>query len=150
MILLSFFHAKRPRFPNHGTDSFSTIRQPTTLSETYFTYSFVPIRDERNKVVGLHVPNFDNTTEIINVRRLGSLRDISVHIAYAKTVDDVCDRALKAMKLNARDLGFVLMYLTVESNEWETEEHGKASIDENVEDADEEMSSPSLSSGKTD
>jgi len=94
------------------------LRRTEWIQETYFTYSYVPVRDEHNVVVGLHNICFDNTAEILAARRLHSIHDLGTKIASSKSVEKVCEGVIQGMSMNPRDLGFVLMYTTTSKYEW--------------------------------
>jgi DNA-binding NarL/FixJ family response regulator len=47
------------------------------LEETYYSFSYSPIRDEAGKVAGLFCPSTEVTAKVINARRLGTLSELS-------------------------------------------------------------------------
>src|SRR5207244_13632525 len=47
------------------------------LEETFFTFSFSPIRDETGKVGGLFHPVTETTSKMLNERRTRALRDLA-------------------------------------------------------------------------
>jgi hypothetical protein len=49
------------------------------LEETFFTFSFSPIRDESGQVVGLFHPVTETTGKMIGQRRTRTLRDLTAH-----------------------------------------------------------------------
>lgn len=58
------------------------------LEETYFTFSFSPIRDEDGRAVGVFHPVTETTHLVIAERRMRALRDIANRTTDAKAVDD--------------------------------------------------------------
>jgi hypothetical protein len=48
------------------------------LEETFFTFSFSPIRDETGKVASLFHPVTETTSKMVGQRRTHTLRDLSV------------------------------------------------------------------------
>ena len=47
------------------------------LEETFFTFSFSPIRDETGKIAGLFHPVTETTSKMIGQRRTRTLRDVA-------------------------------------------------------------------------
>jgi signal transduction histidine kinase len=77
--------------------------------ETYFTFSYSPIRGDKNKVDGIFCACYETTGRVIGERRLQTLRDLG-RIAV-KTADEACDVALNTLAANPHDVPFVLIYL---------------------------------------
>ncbi len=80
------------------------------LEETFFTFSFSPIRDETGGVGGLFHPVTEQTGKMLSERRTRTLRDLSARIGEAKTIDDVFALAAQTLAEFALDLPFVLIY----------------------------------------
>ncbi len=80
------------------------------VEETFFTFSFSPIRDEAGRVGGLFHPVIEMTTQMLAERRTRALRDLAARTSKAKTVDEAL--ALSALVLAEYDLDlpFVLLY----------------------------------------
>ena len=81
------------------------------LEETFFTFSFSPIRDETGGVGGLFHPVTEVTAKLLSERRTGLLRDLAARIGRAKSVDDVLVLAAKVVADNPFDVPFALFYL---------------------------------------
>jgi len=79
--------------------------------ETYFTFSYSPIRGDDGKIGGLFCAVTDETRRVIGERRLRLLREVAATFSEARTPDEVCSAATDCMAKNARDLPFVLLYL---------------------------------------
>src|SRR5882724_6112379 len=58
------------------------------LEETFFTFSFSPIRDETGKVGGLFHPVTETTVRMLSERRTRTLRDLAGRAGKAKTTDE--------------------------------------------------------------
>ncbi len=80
------------------------------LEETFFTFSFSPIRDETG-VVGIFHPVTETTDRMLSERRTRALRDLAASTGKAKTVREVCTLAAKTLSKYPLDLPFILLYL---------------------------------------
>jgi signal transduction histidine kinase len=80
------------------------------LEETFFTFSFSPIRDETG-VAGLFHPVTETTARMLSERRTLTLRDLASSTASAQTMEEACELAVRALAGSPRDLPFVLFYL---------------------------------------
>src|SRR5438093_12803714 len=81
------------------------------LEETFFTFSFSPIRDESGGVGGLFHPVTEQTGKMLSERRTRALRDLAARTANAKTTGDVFALAAQILADCEFDLPFVLFYL---------------------------------------
>ncbi len=81
------------------------------LEETFFTFSFSPIRDESGQVGGLFHPVIETTTQMLSERRTKTLRDLTASPAHALSVEDYCVRASATLANNRFDIPFALLYL---------------------------------------
>jgi signal transduction histidine kinase len=86
------------------------------LEETFFTFSFSPIRDETG-VAGLFHPVTETTSRMLSERRTRALRDLSSGTSKAHTVEEACELAAQAMSAYRLDLPFALFYLFDENGE---------------------------------
>jgi signal transduction histidine kinase len=82
------------------------------LEETYYSFSYSPIRDESGNVAGLFCPNLNVTATHLNARRLRSLSEMSARALTERSVQAACLRAIDTLAGNPSDLPFVLIYLT--------------------------------------
>ncbi len=83
--------------------------------ETYFTYSFSPIRDETGGVGGIFHPVTETTARMLSERRVRALRDLAARAAEAQTLETACAIIIRTLADYASDLPFVLLYLVDES-----------------------------------
>ena len=81
------------------------------LEETFFTFSFSPIRDETGRVAGLFHPVTELTQQSLGERRLKVLRTLADSTAPARTMNQAIDFAMKALASFELDLPFALFYL---------------------------------------
>jgi diguanylate cyclase (GGDEF)-like protein/PAS domain S-box-containing protein len=78
------------------------------LEETFFTFSFSPIRDESGQIVGLFHPVTETTAKILSQRRTRLLRDVAgVHAASLAESWRLAARVLAEADL---DVPFALFY----------------------------------------
>lgn len=85
------------------------------LEETFFTFSFSPIRDETGKVAGLFHPVTEMTAQSLAERRLGVLRDIADEAGNACSVDESAKLIMEALSRHQLDVPFAALYF-VEGN----------------------------------
>lgn len=81
------------------------------LEETFFTFSFSPIRDETGGVAGLFHPVTELTQQSIAERRLRVLRDVADKASDAKSVNLACEMVIQTLGQHDLDLPFALLYL---------------------------------------
>src|SRR5882724_9835058 len=85
------------------------------LEETFFTYSFSPIRDESGRIAGLFHPVSDTTAKMVDLRRTRCLRDLAQSAASAQSVDEGFVRCAQILAECNLDVPFVLFYRLDES-----------------------------------
>ena len=81
------------------------------LEETYYSFSYSPIRDESGKVAGLFCPSTDVTPKVINARRLRTLSELSANALVQKTTEAACASVAATLAKNPSDIPFALLYL---------------------------------------
>lgn len=79
------------------------------LEETFFTFSFSPIRDETGEVAGLFHPVTEMTGQILAERRLQALRSVRDRTAAAVDVHSAAELAVRALDEHALDVPFALL-----------------------------------------
>lgn len=84
-------------------------------SESYFTFTYSPIRDESGAVGGVFCAVLETTGKIIEERRLRLLNALS-EITGAKTPADACSQAAAQLARASNDVPFALLYLRDESS----------------------------------
>lgn len=80
------------------------------LEETFFTFSFSPIRDESGNITGLFHPVTEQTGRILAERRTRALRDLAAQSGKAKLVDEVFAATAQTLSGYAFDVPFLLVY----------------------------------------
>jgi PAS domain S-box-containing protein len=81
------------------------------LEETYYSFSYSPIRDESGKVAGLFCPSTEVTPKVINARRLRTLSELSAGALTQKTTQAACASAAATLAKNPDDVPFAVLYL---------------------------------------
>lgn len=81
------------------------------LEETFFTFSFSPIRDETGRVAGLFHPVTELTQQSLGERRLKALRALADGTAAARSVEQAIALAMTTLDGYALDLPFAMLYL---------------------------------------
>ena len=78
--------------------------------ETYFTYSYSPLRDDSGEVGGVFCTCLEETQRVLNERRLHVLRQISEVAALASSLDEAGRRIAGVLRSAGRDVSFALLY----------------------------------------
>jgi signal transduction histidine kinase/CheY-like chemotaxis protein len=83
-------------------------------SESYFTFTYSPIRNESGAVGGVFCAVLETTDKIIEERRLRLLNALS-EITGAKTPAEACRKAAAQLARASNDVPFALLYLMDDS-----------------------------------
>ena len=81
------------------------------VEECYFKFSYSPIREESGDVGGVLVTVTETTERVLGERRLTTLRELALQTSDAKTVDQACAVAGRALAANPADIPTALIYL---------------------------------------
>jgi PAS domain S-box-containing protein len=96
------------------------------LEETYFTFSYSPIRDESGQVGGVLITCTETTEGVIGERRLRVLRDLGAGSGQARSGSEACRLAAATIAAHAIDIPFAAIYLLEDDGELVL--HGTAGI----------------------
>lgn len=80
------------------------------IEETYFTFSYSPVRDDCGGIGGMLVVCQEATVQVQSERQLRLLRDLGAQPA-SSTAEDACHQAAKVLAGNDLDFPFALIYL---------------------------------------
>ncbi|WP_375745097.1 ATP-binding protein [Corallococcus interemptor] len=80
------------------------------LEETYFTFSYSPVRDESGAVNGVLDTVVETTSQVLDARRLRTLQEVASHAGGSLRVHDASTRGMEALATNPADLPFALLY----------------------------------------
>ncbi len=85
--------------------------------ETYWTFSYSPIRDASGEVLGVFVATTDVSKPVIESRRLDTVHALAVvSSAELGDADDVCQHVMTIMSGNRHALPFAAVYLHEEAS----------------------------------
>lgn len=91
------------------------MRRGDFLEETFYAFSYSPVRDESGAVAGLFCANLDVTGRHLNARRMHTLADLNTRTLQEKTVHGACASALATIADNPDDVPFAQLYLAGEA-----------------------------------
>ena len=81
------------------------------VEETYYSFSYSPIRDEFGKVRRLFCPSKEITSKVINARRLRTLSELTAKSLIEKSTEKACASAFSTLAKNIDDIPFAMLYL---------------------------------------
>jgi signal transduction histidine kinase len=92
-------------------DQFLLMDRNGFSEETYWTFSYSPIRGESGRVDGVFTAVSETTTRVLGERRLRTLRELGSEVTRARSVQDTARVTADVLSGNSRDLPFALIYL---------------------------------------
>lgn len=98
-----------------GGEVLEVVNAPFTLTrhgfneETYFTFSFSPLRDDSGAIAGFFQPVFEKTPEVLAERRVATLRGFAPETASSNVSE--------ALQANLRDIPFSLVSVWSEAEQ---------------------------------
>jgi PAS domain S-box-containing protein len=101
---------------NHGEASFVDdvrllLSRGDLLEETFYSFSYSPIRDEFGAVAGLFCPSNDVTSKVLGARRSRTLAELVANALVQKSTAAACASAAATLAKNPNDVPFALLYL---------------------------------------
>lgn len=87
------------------------LERSAYTEETYHTFSYSPLRDERGIVVGMLCVVSEDTARVIGERRMATLRDLGSDPTVVRTEAEMLSFAARQLERNPKDLPFTLTYL---------------------------------------
>jgi PAS domain S-box-containing protein len=110
--------------PSFVSDVQLFMSRGDVLEETYYSFSYSPIRDETGNVGGLFCPSAETTAKILSERRLATLSELSGRALSEKSSDAIWKAAAEALSKNTADIPFALLYrLSSDRNQCHLMEH---------------------------
>ncbi len=79
--------------------------------ETYHTFSYSPVYDDRNRIAGMLCVVTEVTDRVIGERRLRVLRDLAARVTGVDSVEVSCQRAVDVLAQYPADVPFAAFYL---------------------------------------
>lgn len=87
------------------------------LEETYFTFSYSPVRGDDGAVAGMLVTCQETTVQVQGERQLQMLSELGAGAAEATSAEAACRTAAAILERNEADLPFSLLYLRAGSGD---------------------------------
>jgi signal transduction histidine kinase/DNA-binding response OmpR family regulator len=95
-----------------STDFLLFLKRHGYMEETYWTFSYSPIVNDANEVLGILVATTDVTGRVVGERRLGTVYELgTISRAELHTLNDAAQAALKIMSRNRPAMPFAACYL---------------------------------------
>ena len=92
-------------------DQLLLMRRFGFTEETYFTWSYSPLRDESGGIGGIFTAVTETTARVLGERRLKTLQRLGQQIGQSKAAADACSAAVETLSANEHDVPFALCYL---------------------------------------
>ncbi|HEX8818470.1 MAG TPA: ATP-binding protein, partial [Archangium sp.] len=96
--------------PTWSEDQFLLMDRNGFSEETYWTFSYSPIRGERGSVDGVFTAVSETTTRVLGERRLRTLRELGSEVSHVRGVKDTARVTADVLSRNPRDVPFALIY----------------------------------------
>ncbi len=96
--------------PTRSRDLFLPIDRHGFPEESYFSFSYSPIRAEHGRIGGVFCPVIETSDKIIGERRLRTLRSLAERCKGADREDAVWSAAAEVLGDNPHDVPFALIY----------------------------------------
>lgn len=97
--------------PTWSYDELLYLERNGYPEETYHTFSYSPIEDDNGDVGGVFTAVTETTLRVLSERRAVAARDLGAAIVDARTPEEVCARAMRALAADPNDVPFALLYL---------------------------------------
>ncbi|CAI6252117.1 unnamed protein product [Periconia digitata] len=97
------------------------------LEETFFSWSFVPVYGGTDRILGFWNAPFETTYQMINSRRLQTLRHLGEKLAETRSVKHFWTCVLEGLEENHYDIPFALLYSIADSDDADTASHSSDS-----------------------
>ncbi|WP_080745069.1 response regulator [Cupriavidus necator] len=79
--------------------------------ETYYTFSYSPVPNDHGGTGGIICANSDDTERVLAERQLNVLRDVAASATDARAWREACERTMRALSSDPRDIVFALLYI---------------------------------------
>ncbi|KAL6064091.1 ATPase/histidine kinase/DNA gyrase B/HSP90 domain containing protein [Balamuthia mandrillaris] len=89
------------------------------VEETYYSFSFSPLRGPDNSIIGLVNVCFETSQRVMSERRLNTLSELAIRTPSASCLADACKLTAQTLKGN-KDIPFAFIYLASEDNKTAT------------------------------
>jgi PAS domain S-box-containing protein len=92
-------------------DGFLALERHGAAEETYFSYSFGPVRIEDGSVGGILAVTIETTERVISERRLAFLKSLADATAGSRDAVEVCAKAMAEVGAGTQDIRQAAIYL---------------------------------------
>jgi len=92
-------------------DAFFPLERQGFLEETYFTFSYSPVRDEEQRIVGVIDIATETTTQVLARRRLALLSELGEQLAAVQGTAEVLACATAVLRSGVADLPVAEIWL---------------------------------------
>jgi hypothetical protein len=97
--------------PTFVEDQLLLMERSGFVEETYFTYSYSPIRNDDGSVGGVLDTCTETTEQVLNARRLSVLSELRGALVTATTVREACTEALAVLRRDESDVCAAAVHL---------------------------------------
>ncbi len=97
--------------PTWSEDQLLLVDRNGFSEESYWTFSYSPIRGEWGTVDGVFTAVTETTSRILGERRLRTLRELGSEVTHARGERELVQATADVLARNPRDLPFTLLYL---------------------------------------
>jgi len=80
--------------------------------ETYYTFSYTPIPDDRGAPGGIICANTDDTQRVVSERQLALLRELATTASEARSWRAAGETGVAALSANPHDVPFAVLYMS--------------------------------------
>ena len=91
-------------------DSMLPLRRHGYLEETYFSYTFTPVRGEDGQIEGIFNSGLETTVRVVSERRTRLLVDLKSAASAAQTVEAVRTGCMEVLAADQADVSFAALY----------------------------------------
>lgn len=110
-----FAHTLSTGEPTGEEDLLMPLERSGYLEETYITFSFAALRNERNEPNGIFCTAIETTARVVAERHMSCLRALAARSSFAETPEGACQSAVATLESNPWDVPFALLYLVDKS-----------------------------------
>ena len=110
-----FAHTLSTGEPTGEEDLLMPLERSGYLEETYVTFSFAALRNERNEPNGIFCTAIETTARVVAERHMSCLRALAARSSFAETPEGACQSAVATLESNPWDVPFALLYLVDKS-----------------------------------
>ena len=96
--------------PTGEADLLMPLVHSSYLEETYITFSFAALADDRGNPSGIFCTATENTGQVITRRQLDCLQRLASQCASAESTEEACRLAAQALGGQRRGIPFALIY----------------------------------------